>query len=98
VEKATERGVKQRRAAKKAPGPIRWDEIPHNAIWARAQDAMSVGSCLRASEDSLKHVLKRRLLGLNPSVHLQYVELECARIVETLRMVRDEYRVYLGTC
>jgi hypothetical protein len=95
VKKATERGVKRRRAAKKAPGLIRWDEIPHNAIWARVQDTMSVGSCMRASEDSLKHVWKRRLHGLDPSVHLQYVELECARIVETLRRVRDEYRVYL---
>ncbi len=26
---------------------------------------------------------------------MRYIELECARIVETLRFVRDEYRVYL---
>jgi hypothetical protein len=95
VNKASEKSVKQRRAAKKTSGPIRWDEIPHHELWARAQEGMSVGSRLRAGEDSLKYVLKRRLHRLDPADHLRYVELECARIVETLRMVRDEYRVHL---
>jgi hypothetical protein len=95
VKKTSERSVKQRRAATKASGPIRWDEILHREIYARALENMSLGSRTRASEDSLKHVLKRRLYRLDPADHLRYVELECARIVETLRMVRDEYRVYL---
>jgi hypothetical protein len=95
VNKASGKSVKQSRATEKASGPIRWDEIPHNELWARALEAMSFGSCSRATEDSLKHVLKRRLHRLDPADHLRYVELECARIVETLRMVRDEYRSYL---
>ena len=95
MNKASAKSVKQRRAADKASGPIRWDEIPHNELWARAQEAMSLGSRSRANEDSLKHVLKRRLHRLDPADHLRYVELECARIVETLRTVRDEYRSYL---
>lgn len=95
MNKSSGKSVKQNRATEKASGPIRWDEIPHNELWARAQGAMSSGSRSRATEDSLKHVLKRRLHRLDPADHLRYVELECARIVETLRTVRDEYRSYL---
>jgi len=39
--------------------------------------------------------LKRRLPKLDPADHIRYVELECTRIVERLRSVRDEYRRYL---
>jgi len=40
-------------------------------------------------------VLKRRLPRLDPTDHGRYVEFECKRLVETLRVVRDEYRAYL---
>jgi hypothetical protein len=56
---------------------------------------MAFGSPARAAEDSLKYVLKRRLPKLDPTDHQRYVELECHRIVETLRVVRDVYRSYL---
>jgi hypothetical protein len=56
---------------------------------------MALGSREAASEDSIKHVLRRRLPKLDPTDHLRYVEIECQRVVETLRVIRDEYRAYL---
>jgi hypothetical protein len=56
---------------------------------------MELGSRERASQDSLKHVLKRRLPDLDRDDHRRYIEIECHRIVETLRSIRDVYRLYL---
>lgn len=56
---------------------------------------MSLGSVSRAREDALRFQLKRRLSRLDTAEHLQYIELESARIVETLRSLRDVYRSYL---
>jgi len=56
---------------------------------------MSLGSPSRAVEDSLRFILKRRLPRKNPADHMRYIELEAARIVETLRHLRDEYRKHL---
>jgi hypothetical protein len=57
--------------------------------------AMSLGSPSRAAEDSLRFILKRRLPRKSPADHMRYIELEAARIVETLRHLRDEYRKHL---
>src|SRR5438132_11239439 len=75
--------------------PVRWTELPHQELYRRVLDAMALGSRERASEDSLKHVLKRRLPELDRDDHRRYIEIECHKIVETLRAVRDEYRRYL---
>lgn len=56
---------------------------------------MAFGSRARSNDESIGYVLKRRLPKLDPDDHSRYVELECRRIVETLRVVRDEYRTYL---
>jgi hypothetical protein len=56
---------------------------------------MSFGSRARSGEDGIRYVLKRRLPKLDLADHTKYVELECNRIVELLRAVRDEYRRYL---
>src|SRR5271154_2502733 len=80
---------------KRSATPIRWSEIPHKQLWIAADDALSLGSRARSSEAAIRHVLKRRLPNLDPADHNRYVELECARIVELLRSVRDEYRHYL---
>lgn len=68
--------------------------MPHAEIRLQAQQAMSLGSPLRAAEDSLRFLLKRRLPRNNPADHFRYIELESARIVETLRCLRDQYRTY----
>lgn len=75
--------------------PIRWTDLPHKMLWDRVLDGVGAGSSARASEDSLKYVLRRRLPSLEPGDHFRYVEVECRRLVETLRVTRDVYRVYL---
>ena len=95
VKKKPGQRKKPRGTGLKTGGPVSWAGIPHDEIWAGAQEAMSVGSTSRAREDALRFVLKRRLPRLDAEEHLQYIELECARIVETLRFLRDEYRTYL---
>jgi hypothetical protein len=74
---------------------IRWTDLPHDMLWQRSLLSMSSGSRERAYDDSVKHVLMRRLPKLVPSDHFRFIELECARIVELLRAVRDEYRAFL---
>jgi hypothetical protein len=56
---------------------------------------MAPGSRERAKEDALRHGLSRRLREMKKADHAQYVEMECCRIVESLRAIRDEYRRYL---
>jgi hypothetical protein len=55
---------------------------------------MGLRSPSRAAEDSLRFLLKRRLPNNDPSDHMRYIEIEAARIVETLRHLRDQYRMY----
>jgi hypothetical protein len=64
-------------------------------LWQNSLNAMALGAREAASEDSIKHVLRRRLPKLDPTEHLRFVEIECQRVVETLRVIRDEYRAYL---
>lgn len=75
--------------------PVRWVEISHEQLYQRARNALAQGSRERAKQDALRHVLIRRLPELDPGDHRQYVEIECCKIVETLRAIRDEYRRYL---
>jgi hypothetical protein len=53
---------------------------------------LDFGSRERSTEDSKLHVLRRRLNSLDEQVHFNYLEIECARIVERLRAIRDTYR------
>jgi len=68
--------------------------MPHHEIFAKARRAMALRSTARASEVSLEFLLKRRLPKNDPGDHTRYIEIEAARIVETLRHLRDEYRIY----
>jgi hypothetical protein len=80
---------------KPAPGPIRWDELPHQELRYAAKASMAFGSRARASEDAKLHVLTQRLWKLDAADHMKYIEIINARTVEVLRAVRDEYRGYL---
>jgi hypothetical protein len=75
--------------------PIPWADVPHQELWQCVLNAMAFGSHARSHEDSVRYVLKRRLAKLDPTDHARYVELECQKIVETLRVVRDQYRTHL---
>jgi hypothetical protein len=75
--------------------PLRWINLPHQELYRRAIDSMAPGSRERAKEDALRHGLKRRLREMKQVDHGKYVEIECCRIVESLRAIRDQYRNYL---
>ena len=86
-------------ASKRVP-PVRrvlpWGEIPHRVLWMRAQQVLDLESPSRAMMDSLQSVLTLRLHRMDPVDHRRYIEIECGRIVEALRALRDVYRDYLG--
>lgn len=82
-------------AYKESPALTRLVDLPHDMLWERVQFSMLPASRARSETDAIWHVLKRRLPQLDPQEHMKYIELECARIVEMLRAVRDEYRAYL---
>lgn len=84
-----------RKPLRECSGPVRWEDIPHDQLWTQALASLLPGSADRAESDAIRSVLKRRLLRRDPADHTRYIELECARIVETLRRVRDVYRSYL---
>jgi hypothetical protein len=71
---------------------LRWDEVPHEELWNKTQVALGMGEAKRANVDALRGILKRRLPQMKSEDHQRYVELECARIVESLRVLRDTYR------
>ena len=76
-------------------GPIKWQDIPHHELRDQALSYMDAGSPGRAEADAVRSVLKRRLSRLEHADHTRYIELECGRIVETLRHLRDVYRHYV---
>ena len=73
------------------------DEIPHNDLWLQAHRDMDLDSASRAYADALQSVLEKRLYRMDPEEHRRYAEVECTRIVETLRVLCDTYREYLQT-
>jgi hypothetical protein len=81
--------------ARKGAAAIRWSELPHDDLWRRAEHVMRYGSRERSQVDALWHNLKRVLPREDAGDHLKYVDLECARIVDQLRAVRDVYRDHL---
>ena len=80
----------------RTPLPVFWEDLPHEQLWQKAQGAMLYGSFARSKEDAVRHVLRPRLQTGNPDHHRQYIELECTRLVEQLRRVRDVYRDHLS--
>jgi hypothetical protein len=74
---------------------LRWQDIPHAILEHKALSVLMSGSASRGTADALRYVLKCRLPDLIPADHEKYVEVECQRIVESLRLIRDEYRKYL---
>ncbi|MEP6756774.1 MAG: hypothetical protein ABJA67_14815 [Chthonomonadales bacterium] len=87
-------GTARLRTTPRAHLPPRWDEVPHQEILLEAQRAMVLRSPARAADDSRRYLLKRRLPRNDPADHMRYIEMESARIVETLRQLRDQYRSY----
>lgn len=74
---------------------IRWDEFPHKEIRLKIYARLGQNAVGRSEEDSLRHILRRRLSSLNPEDHRRFIELEARNLVEHLRCTRDVYREFV---
>ena len=75
--------------------PVRWDSLPHEVLGGRAEESLRLGSRDRSAQDAAFYVAKRRLHARAGNANLTYSDIECARLVERLRAVRDVYREHL---
>ena len=73
---------------------IRWTDIPHKEIFADIYSRLSKNAVERSDDDSLQHILRRRLRFLVPEEHRQFIRLESRNLVEHLRCTRDAYRAF----
>ena len=74
---------------------IRWDEIPHGEILLKMHARLNRDAANRAADDSLQHILRRRLASHADEDHRRFVELVARRLVEHLRCTRDIYRQFV---
>jgi len=74
---------------------IRWDEFPHHEIRLKIYARLGHNAAGRSAEDSLRHILQRRLASLDAEDHRRFIELEARNLVEHLRCTRDLYREFV---
>jgi hypothetical protein len=74
---------------------IRWDDFPHDELRLRIHARLGHNAAERSAEDSLRHILQRRLPDLNCEDHRRFVELEARNLVEHLRCTRDVYQDFV---
>jgi hypothetical protein len=75
---------------------IRWDEFPHNEIRLKIYARIAHNAAARSAEDSLRHILQRRLPSLKAEDHRRFIELEASSLVEHLRCTRDIYQEFVN--
>jgi hypothetical protein len=75
---------------------IRWNDFPHGEIRLKIYARLGHNALERSAEDSLRHVLQRKLANLNAEEHRRFVELEASRLVEHLRCTRDIYQEFVN--
>ena len=73
---------------------IRWKDFPHKEILADIHSRLNQNAVERSADDSLQHILRRRLRFLVPAEHAQFIQLESRHIFERLRCTRDAYRAF----
>jgi hypothetical protein len=73
---------------------IRWDEFPHNEIRLKIYARLGYNAAARSAEDSLRHILQRRLPSLKAVDHRRFIGLEASSLVEHLRCTRDIYQEF----
>lgn len=74
---------------------IRWDEFPHSEIRLRIHAQLGHNAVGRAADDSLQHILRRRLADCNAEDHRRFIELEARAAIEHLRCTRDVYTEFV---
>lgn len=74
--------------------PVRWDSLPHEELGRRAEESLKLGSRERSAQDAAFYIAKRRLRTTD-NANFAYTDIECARLIERLRAIRDVYREHL---
>ncbi|HKW16429.1 MAG TPA: hypothetical protein VJO35_02860 [Terriglobales bacterium] len=74
---------------------IRWDEFPHGELRLQVHSRLRRNALEHSADDSLRHILRRRLSLFDVSDHHRFVELEARRLIEHLRCVRDRYQEFV---
>lgn len=74
---------------------IRWEEFPHSEIRLKIYTRLGHSAVARSAEDSLRHILRRRLASLGAEDHRRFIELEARNLIEHLRCTRDIYREFV---
>lgn len=74
---------------------IRWDDFPHGQIRLKIHAKLNRNGADRARDDSVIHILRRRLAALNAEDHRRFVELQARDLVEHLRCTRDVYQEFV---
>jgi hypothetical protein len=75
---------------------IRWDEFPHNEIRLKIYTRLAHNAAARSAEDSLRHILQRRLPSRKAEDHRRFIELESSSLIEHLRCTRDIYQEFVN--
>jgi len=75
---------------------IRWDEFPHSKIRLEIHAKLGYNSVANSAEDSLQHLLQRKLPSLDAEDHRRFIELEASSIVKQLRCTRDTYQEFVN--
>jgi hypothetical protein len=73
---------------------IRWKDFPHEEIFIDIYSRLNHNAVERSADDSLRHILRRRLRFQLPAEHRQFIWLESRNLVECLRCTRDAYRAF----
>jgi len=74
---------------------IRWDEFPHKELRLQIYTRLAHNAAARSAEDSLRHILQRRLPFRKAEDHRRFIELEASSLIEHLRCTRDIYREFV---
>jgi hypothetical protein len=73
---------------------IRWNDFPHEEIFTDIYSRRNHNAVERSADDTLRHILRRRLQFLLPHEHRQFIQLESRNLIESLRCTRDAYRAF----
>jgi hypothetical protein len=74
---------------------IAWDDFPHGELRLQIYSRLKRNALEHSADDSVRHILRRRLELCDVEDHRRYVELEARRLTEHLRCTRDIYQEFV---
>jgi len=75
---------------------IDWNDFPHTQIQGEIRCRLARSAVARSTEDSVRHIVGRRLPLLNGTDHSRFTELVAQSLVEHLRCTRDVYQEFVN--